>query len=444
MTTVTKLDMPTRDSERPDPARTRTSPLDMIQQALDHAGRQRARTTGGNPSVSGYVQGVDRNAGRGGSPSASERDGEPGRPLRIGFVTIWFERGQAYVTKTLRDALARRHETFVFARAGIVHETAKLETSGQWAVQNLTTHSTYDIPKETLISWARARALDVIVFNEEYDWALVRAVKAAGFTVVTYLDYYRADWEPHMRLYDVVLCSTQRTYELVRDVCRAVYIGWCVDTKVFRPQRRLEPRATFFHNAGWLGINYRKMTPAAILAFDAAKRVLPHATLFVHAQVGPEKLPPSTQRILARQTAITYHVETVPPPGLYHRGEIFLFPSKLEGLGLPLPEAMASGLPVIATDASPMNEFVRHGRTGLLVRVAERVTRHDAIAFPETLCDVGDLVARMVELGRDVERARAMGGAARAFAVRALSMDAFGARVLRVFEKVHANTRRAA
>lgn len=417
---MTTLEMPTLDSARPDAAYTGTSALDAIKRALDVASRQTSRKTV-----------VSR------APSEPTR-----RPLRIGFVTVWFERGQSYVTKTLRDALESEHETFVFARSGIVQETPKHETCGQWAVPNLTTHSTYDIPADTLLSWTRANALDVVVFNEEHDWALVAAVKEAGLTVVTYLDYYKADWAPHMRLYDVVLCSTQRTYELVRDVCRAVYVGWCVDTDVFRPRRAIEPRATFFHNAGWLGINYRKMTPAAILAFDAVKHALPHATMFIHAQVGPEKLPPSTQRILARQKGITYHVETLPPPGHYHRGQILLFPSKLEGLGLPLPEAMACGLPVIATDAPPMNEFIRHGRTGLLVRVAERVTRRDAIAFPETLVDVGDLVACMVELGRDPERARAMGGAARAYAVRALSREAFGTRVRRLFEKLHANARR--
>lgn len=412
----------------------RPRPADAIRTALEIAERQQAH--GGEQKAPAGVPRVHE------PTDAVPATGEA--RLRIGFLTIWFERGQSYVTRTLRDALAARHETFIFARAGIVHETHKLETEGPWAVPNLTTHPSYDVPAERLLAWARGNALDIVVFNEEYDWELVRAVKEAGFTVVTYLDYYKNEWEPNMGLYDLVLCSTQRSYELVRDVCRAIYIGWCVDTKRFRPRRGLEPRATFFHNAGWLGINYRKMTPAVILAFDAVKRVLPEATLFIHAQVGPGKLPPSTQRILARQPAITYHVETVPPPGLYHRGEILLFPSKLEGLGLPLPEAMACGLPVIATDAPPMNEFVRTGRTGLLVRVGERVTRHDAIAFPETLVDLGDLVSKMVELGRDVDRARAMGAAARAFARRALAPDSFRERLLRVFGKVHATMRRAA
>lgn len=38
--------------------------------------------------------------------------------MRVGFVTIWFERGAAYVIHMLRDVIAREHETFILARMG--------------------------------------------------------------------------------------------------------------------------------------------------------------------------------------------------------------------------------------------------------------------------------------------------------------------------------------
>jgi tetratricopeptide (TPR) repeat protein len=46
---------------------------------------------------------------------------KPAKKLNIGFVSIWFERGQSYVTKTIRDVLAKEHNTFVFARTGGVY-----------------------------------------------------------------------------------------------------------------------------------------------------------------------------------------------------------------------------------------------------------------------------------------------------------------------------------
>jgi glycosyltransferase involved in cell wall biosynthesis len=42
--------------------------------------------------------------------------------------------------------------------------------------------------------------------------------------------------------------------------------------------------------------------------------------------------------------------------GLYGTATAFLFPSIAEGFGWPIAEAMASGSPVITTDAAPMNE----------------------------------------------------------------------------------------
>ncbi|RPI76957.1 MAG: hypothetical protein EHM45_11030 [Desulfobacteraceae bacterium] len=60
------------------------------------------------------------------------------RHLKVGFISIWFERGQAYVTKTLRDNLLPDHTAFIFARTGRVYGEHKLETGGFWAVPNLT------------------------------------------------------------------------------------------------------------------------------------------------------------------------------------------------------------------------------------------------------------------------------------------------------------------
>jgi SAM-dependent methyltransferase len=55
------------------------------------------------------------------------------------------------------------------------------------------------------------------------------------------------------------------------------------------------------------------------------------------------------------------------PADLYARADVFLMLSRHEGLPLALLEAMASGLPVIATDTGGIGEVVRHGRDGLLL-----------------------------------------------------------------------------
>jgi len=344
--------------------------------------------------------------------------------MRIGFVSLWFERGQAYVTHMLRDVLATRgHECFVFARTGAVYGKSKLRSDGFWAVPGLTLYPTYQIRHDTLQGWIDYRELDWVIFNEEYDWGLVRAAWSTGVRVATYLDYYKDDWRDNMALYDLVLCSTQRSYKMARLFCNARYVGWAVDSNLFRPQPD-KAEFTFFHNAGWLGLNYRKMTPAAILAAHLAD-----ADMLVHSQTPLNKLPRATQRIVRQSERIVYVEGTVPAPGLYHKGEVLVFPSKLEGLGLPLVEALACGMPVIATDAPPMNEFVADGANGLLVRVASWEHRRDGIAFPEAIVDVDDLRDKMLMCRNDPELVATMAVKAREYAETHLRMGDLGERI---------------
>ena len=54
-------------------------------------------------------------------------------------------------------------------------------------------------------------------------------------------------------------------------------------------------------------------------------------------------------------------------PALLAAADIFALPSHREGLPLALLEAMASGLPVIATDVGGCCEVIENGRNGILI-----------------------------------------------------------------------------
>jgi len=322
----------------------------------------------------------------------------------IGFVTLWFERGQAYVTKTLRDILSKKYKTFILARtSNKFYGKVYLETKGFWDVPNLTTFKDYEIPSYVMMKWIEENNLEVVIFNEEFDWGLVDLCKRKGLKTISYLDFYSEDWREYLSLYDAILCSTRRTFDLVKEFSNAYYIGWGIDLRLFYPRDDNDAKYTFFHNAGWLGINFRKMTPAVIIAFDTISKICQDFTLLVHSQARIEYLPPEVIKITKTNPHIHYFHGTLPAPGLYHKGLIYCYPSKLDGLGLSFLEALACGLPVIATDAPPMNEFIKDGYNGVLVKVAKRMNRWDGIAFPEEICDLNDLSLKMYFLARNKE-----------------------------------------
>ena len=55
-------------------------------------------------------------------------------------------------------------------------------------------------------------------------------------------------------------------------------------------------------------------------------------------------------------------------PAMYSCADVFVLPSLQEGQGIVLLEAQASGKPVVAFDVGGVNEAVRNGETGLLVK----------------------------------------------------------------------------
>ena len=55
----------------------------------------------------------------------------------------------------------------------------------------------------------------------------------------------------------------------------------------------------------------------------------------------------------------------------YKAMDVFLLPSRSEGFSLALLEAAAAGLPIIASDIPGNDEFIKHGKNGLLFNISK-------------------------------------------------------------------------
>jgi L-malate glycosyltransferase len=107
----------------------------------------------------------------------------------------------------------------------------------------------------------------------------------------------------------------------------------------------------------------------------------------------------------ARQVAAPHAVVCLPFSAavapLYRLLEIALLPSRMEGFSQSLLEAMASGLPVIASAAGGNGELVRHEVNGLLVAPLDSGAWAGAI---QRLLEDGALAARLGQAGRETAR----------------------------------------
>ncbi|MDB5302044.1 MAG: hypothetical protein JWO87_3707 [Phycisphaerales bacterium] len=142
--------------------------------------------------------------------------------------------------------------------------------------------------------------------------------------------------------------------------------AWNVEREdaAVRPDR--VSRSTF--QVGFLGrLDPIKRVPDLL---EAAAILGPRVHLHVFGD-GPER--PHVDRTIVRlgiAGRVTLHGAVARPQDVLGRIDLLVLPSEAEGFGLVLIEAMAAGVPVVATDVAGIRDVVRNGETGLLVPVA--------------------------------------------------------------------------
>ena len=360
---------------------------------------------------------------------------------RIGLISIWFNRGQSFVTRTLRQALIDNgHECFVLARMGAVYGQNMQEKSGEWNYSGITYFPKYEIPPNALKIWAKSNRLDIVILNEEYQWDLPVAMHEIGVKTIQYLDFLGQSWSESLRHnYDQLWSATHRTTALLSDMGLSdmtTNIGWGIPDNM--PYLgNYWSKYDFFSNQGWLGINLRKGVDLLIKAMWLMVACGLKNSLLIHAQAPMEMLPKEILDMasdLEHSGLLTWRTETVPPPGLYHLGKVVVQPSRLEGLGLTIPEAMWQGRPVVTTDAPPMNEFIWY--PSARVPVESVSYRSDGLSFPECTADVDALAQAMQDVLTGNKNA---GEVNRLRAIQLFSWSAFCSRIAKSLEVLGAH-----
>lgn len=359
--------------------------------------------------------------------------------LVIGQLTYGGAESQVY---ELARRLAERHEVVVYC---LSTETApygdRLVDAGI-RVRVMPSRGRFDLARVVgLARWLRRDRIEVahafLYIASAYTYLATRLARRVRFVASA----RNCKIEPHplrrtvmrraFRLADAVVCNSQQAadfavehYAARRGDVRVVYNG--VDADRFRAPREAHDGTRI----GTIGrIEAQKNLRVFLRAAAAVSSVRPDARFFVagDGSLRAEMTRVSSELELADKVEFMGPVRDV--PALLASLDQFWLTSDWEGTPNVVLEAMAAGLPVIATAVGGTPEVIDDGKTGVLVAAT----------------DVEAVVAASRRLLENPDEARALGERARATVVERFSISAMVAATEAVYRDVaRDNSREAA
>lgn len=348
--------------------------------------------------------------------------------MNIGIVTTWFERGAAYVSRQFKEILEAENNVFIYARGGEEYAIGNPEwdlDSVYWAKKVKTPFFAGTvIDKSDFIKWIQKNKIELIIFNEQHWFRPILWCKELKIKTVSYIDYYTEKTLPLFAAYDALICNTKKHYSAFSWHKGALYLPWGTDINMYKPTNKAglvnDNYVTFFHSAGYLGI--RKGTDLLILALKKTKFV---KKLIIHTQSDLYELYPDLADImdeLKSEGRLEIIHKTVPAPGLYCLGDVYVYPTRLEGIGLTIAESISSGLVPVVPDNGPMNEFV-NCNFGYLIKIDRFISRSDGYYWPKCEVDIDNLVEIMDDLAQNPEKVLHLKQEARNYAESSLDFS---------------------
>ncbi|HYU61907.1 MAG TPA: glycosyltransferase [Solirubrobacterales bacterium] len=293
--------------------------------------------------------------------------------MRIGIVSKWFNRGQPVVGRQLRSALDELgHETFVLARPKREKgpRPGALDRDGVWDQQGVTEASAFEIPEDEYLRWAESNSIDAAMFDNHYQFAEISALRASGVRTIGRFVWEHFSQEhvgPATEAFDVIYSMTDAEHERYAAMgIEAVRVHWGCHPEMTSVTPHRDPGVVrVIFPGGFLG--HRKPLAEAVEAFTRTSDE--RLRLLIKAQVDRKQLKPILKRskrdsrieLLLADQPTAEHLQT------FANCDVCLAPARWEGLGLPLYEATAFGMPIVTNDDPPMNEIVVDGLNGLLV-----------------------------------------------------------------------------
>jgi 1,2-diacylglycerol 3-alpha-glucosyltransferase len=335
--------------------------------------------------------------------------------MRVGIVTKWFASGQAVVSRYVRSALDELgHETFVLAREGTGPRSGVTERVPDpvWDQPGVTETGESDVPLSAYREWVEREGIDVILTDNLYQFDELAALRAEGVKTVG-----RFVWEhfaePHVTgakealdvVYSLHRAEQARYGEFGID---SPYVPWGCHPELLavEPATHEDDLVRLLVPGSFMG--RRKPLAELLDAFSRTREerlrlIIKGQTSRKEGKLAKAAAADGRIQVLIEDQPTDQHLSFV--AGC----DVCLSPTRWEGLGLPLYEAIAFGQPAITNDNPPMNEAVLDGVNGYLVGATVEGTARSGI--PSWSPDPGELADAIERIADDDVRAELAAGA---------------------------------
>lgn len=246
---------------------------------------------------------------------------------------------------------------------------------------------------------------DVIYTAETpYDYRLLELARLRGVATVVHgmWEFLRWAVDDSLPRPDLFLAPSTWCYEAWPEPKALLPVPVALDRFAGRQRTQVDQ---FLHVGGHRAHADRNGTNAVLAALRHVRRPAP---LLIRSQ---SRVSVPTRVRGVQVTAAIRDVEDY--WRLYDQGDVLLAPRRYGGLSLPMNEAMAAGMAVIASDIEPQNEFLPGTA---LVGGPRRQQRAAAQIVPAIDVDPRGLAAKMDELVKEPELVAELSAASLAYA----------------------------
>ena len=303
-----------------------------------------------------------------------------------------------------------------------------------------------DDDPDAVVRWLRAGGYDLLHVHAGIGWeghALAVQGRAAGIAVIVRTEHLpdvitdpqqRLDHVAGIARVDHVICVSDAAASTFRaagiDPAKLSVIRNGLPVQAARQARHDTRRSLGFDEQCPVIVTTARLTPqkdhaTLIGALPAVLARHPACRIWLIGTGPQEDLLKEQALALGVSDAISFMGYRADVPDLLAAADLFVLPSRFEGLPLAMLEAMAHGLPVVATRVGGTDEVLLDGVTGRFVEPGD----------PETLAvAIGDVLA-------DPDRARALGLEGRARFFDAFTASRMADETARLFHELGVSPR---